>query len=533
MRRGLVLVAVLAALLFLWRLGAGTLWDQDEAKYAHIAREVARRGELYTLYANGAPWFVHPPLVMWLQAATGALLGFSEWTARIWSALAGVAAVVTTAHLGAHLYGPPAGVAAGVVLATTLEVFALARLGLLDMPLLAWLLLALAAGVRATEGPRRARRRAYRWMFFFAGLATLTKGPVGVLLPVMVLGLWWVVRGEWRERWREVPPDALLLYGLVGSSWYAVETVRHGTAFLQSAVGYYLITRFVGVVENQPGPWYYYVPVLLIGAFPWSAFLLPALRWLWVNRREAAAALLLVWIAAPLLFFSLAGTKLPNYILPVFPALAIAVGRLWAGAVTAGGLERRLLGWGFAALVPIMLALTLLVLLFGRLKYPTELTLTAPAIRGVLALLAASGLLAALLHRMVGPRASGPVLALATAAVLLGTVTWVVPQAEALKFAQPAAAVVHARLRPQTRVVGADVSVWASLVYYTDRQVEWTWDARATRQAVCAPGPVLVVTKPSVYRAWGEPLADVARPVWRHGEAMVLEKRRACTEGGS
>jgi 4-amino-4-deoxy-L-arabinose transferase-like glycosyltransferase len=111
-----------ALLLFVYGLGVGTLWDQDEPKYTQVAREILQTRDLFTLHLDGQPWFVHPPLFMWLQAATGALFGFTELTARIWTALSSVGIVAVTFLLGRLLYDSTTGALAAAIAATTLHV---------------------------------------------------------------------------------------------------------------------------------------------------------------------------------------------------------------------------------------------------------------------------------------------------------------------------------------------------------------------------------------------------------------------------
>lgn len=255
--RAPLLLAAVALLLFTTGLGRGSLWDQDEPRYTDIARQIAERGDPITLYHNGEPWFVHPPLFMWLVAATGALFGFSEFTARVWTALFGAAGVLMTFLLGRRLYGTRAGLVAGLIVMTTLEYFVLSRLAIFDVVLVTFMLGALSMVLVAEEAEAAARRRALRWAFVWAALATLTKGPIGLLLPAMVVGGWWLSRGVLLRRLRALPWEGVLLYAVIGLSWYVVEAARYGLPFLQRIVGYYMVGRFFGVVENQPGPWYY------------------------------------------------------------------------------------------------------------------------------------------------------------------------------------------------------------------------------------------------------------------------------------
>src|SRR5215469_2610128 len=306
--------AVLAAAVVLtfYRLGDGTLWDQDETKYAEVSREILQTGDPITLHANGSPWYVHPPLYMWLVAATGRVFGFSTFTVRVWSGIASVAAVYATMLLGRILFNPRTAVLAGAALAVTFHFLVQSRLAVFDTVLLVLMLLATFYALRGYQSGRAAD---YLWFFGFAGLATLTKGPIGLVLPGLVIAAFVTVRRAW-SRWREVPWGAgFVLYALIGLSWYGAETALHGAAFARTVLGYYGLGRFFGVVENQAGPWYYYVPVLLVGAFPWTAFW-PAAAACHARRlHEDGRLFVILWCGIVIVFYSLAETKLPNYVL--------------------------------------------------------------------------------------------------------------------------------------------------------------------------------------------------------------------------
>lgn len=546
--RPAVLVVVLAFVLFTFGLGTGALWDQDEAKYTEVAREIVERGDPITLHVNGQPWFVHPPLYMWLQAATGALFGFTEFAARIWSALFGVLGVLATYLIARRLYDSRTGVIAALILMTMLEYFALSRLAIFDVALVTFMLLALYM-VLVGEDAQAAGRPgvasgAYRWAFMWAGLATLTKGPIGLLLPALIVSAWWILLGVWRRRVRHVPWDGILIYGAIGLSWYVAEAIIHGGVFLRSVVGYYMVTRFVGVVENQAGPWYYYLPVLIVGAFPWSAFLPSAVvyharrvradsrRGVRGDQRRAArrdrrSLLLLVWIGITLLFYSAAGTKLPNYIMPVFPIAAIAIARPWAKILgdPDHGESLSLVRWGFRGVLAALAALVAAVLIFGRWQYPGELAalrlqLLAPAV-----VLAAGLAVAAAFFAGGRPQSSLVTLVLTMVMVCGIVVLYVLPRVEALRPMKRAALMIHEQVRPEDRVVEVSVNQTSSLLFYVHHPVIWAFHPDAVRRAVCGPGRVFVVTNAEEYPklAAALPALGVA---WRERDVVVLRTTR-------
>lgn len=497
-------LAVGATLLFTLALGQTSLWEIDEAFYTQMAREMVQRGDPLTLHWNGQPWFGHPPLYIWLVALVGRIFGFSEFVARIWSALFGAAGVVVTYLWGRRIYDHRTGVLAGLILMTTLEFFVLSRLAVFDVPLVVFMLAALYMAVVAMEAPAdRQRRHAYRWAFLWAGLATITKGPIGLALPALIIGVWWLVRGEWRRQAQAVPWDGFLLYGAVGLTWYVVEAVRQGLPFLRIVVGYYIFTRVFGAVDGQSGPWHYYAPVLLVGGFPWSAFLLPALVLLWRRQRqERYGQLLLLWIGITVVFYSSVGTKLPNYVLPVFPAAALATARLWTSALSAEDpLAGSLLRWGMLLLIVSVIGAAALVGQFGRSLHPQEYALLRPHVLtlGVLPAVGTGAAVALFLWR----RAAALVALVLTMTVTLGTAVLVsLPQVEAFRPMKPVALLVRRQLDPGDRVVAVEVPHRVALLYYVGSPVSWTEGVAQTRRAICGSAGAFVVTSQPVYDHW-------------------------------
>jgi 4-amino-4-deoxy-L-arabinose transferase-like glycosyltransferase len=460
-------------------LGASPLWDQDEAKYAQVAREILWTGDWLTLHWNGQPWFVHPPLYFWLVAATARLAGLDEFTARVWSAVFGAGCVALTSLLGRAWFSPRAGWLAGLVLATTLQPFAQARMAVFDSVLVFWMLAALVGFWSGYRG----NRAGYLLAFACAGLGTLTKGPVAAVLPGLVVFLYLAGRRE-LYRLREVPwAVGLALYGVLGLGWYAAGYVRHGRPFVDSVWGYYTVHRFVGVVENQAGPVWYYVPVLLLGGLPWNAF------WLGWPRlfRQGAEPMPLVWCAAVFAFFSAAGTKLPNYVLAFYPMAAVAT-----GAVLDASWQRpRELRWSFAALGALWLLFCGAVAAYGLWLYPAEFRSLLPALAP--ALVAFGGALAA--SALVGLRGRVPgavaVLAAGTVAFFLLLVGVVIPQVDRYRVHREVAAAARA----WTRGDEVRVAYWApaSVVFYSGRTWRAYLDPDPVRREVCGAGASRVV----------------------------------------
>jgi 4-amino-4-deoxy-L-arabinose transferase-like glycosyltransferase len=322
--RGAALLLCLVLGLLLFRLGAVPLLGPDEPRYARVAVEMHRAGEWVTPTLQGAPWLEKPALYYWLAGAAFALLGETEAAARLPSVLAAVAFVGVTALVGARLFGSASGLHAGFVLGTSLLTFAYGRAAAMDMLLAAMVTTAiglLALRILGVSGPM-----AVVGASACMGLAVLAKGPLGLLLPGLVMAGYLAVTREWKWLRELASPVAGLGFLLVAAPWYLLILHDQGRAFVDVFLLGHNVARFTSTVHNHPGPIFYYVPVILAGFFPWSGLLVPALAGL-RPKSSRTHLLLLLWLALPLAFFSLAGSKLPGYVLPVLPPLAILMGR--------------------------------------------------------------------------------------------------------------------------------------------------------------------------------------------------------------
>ncbi|MBI3998372.1 MAG: glycosyltransferase family 39 protein, partial [Armatimonadetes bacterium] len=456
--------------LFSYGLGVGTLWDRDEPTYARIAVEILQTGDPFTLRFNGQPWFVHPPLFMWLQALVGSLFGFSEFTARIWSAVSGAVVVAETFLLARWLYDARTATAAAAILATTLQFLVQARLAVFDPTLLAFML---AAFYMALIGQVRGDRRAQHWAWLWAGLATATKGPIGLALPGLAIAALSIIHRDW-TRWRASLVTGPLLFAAVGLPWYLIEAIRHGEAFLRPVVGTYLFGRFFGVVERQAGPWWYYAPVLLAGAFPWAAFLPPMAVYHERRRSQFASQVILVWVGLVLAFYTLAGTKLPNYILPVYPLLAIGIARVCLDALRGASADApRLLRWAFALEVVGVAVLAAVVIAFGMVEYPGQVaSLRAPLM--VAAAVFAAGPVASLAAYLFGRPAAALVALGATLVVAVPVlVHHTLPAVQQQRALPRVAIALRGQMQASDLLAGVQMGVTPSLAFYAGRPVVW------------------------------------------------------------
>jgi 4-amino-4-deoxy-L-arabinose transferase-like glycosyltransferase len=509
-----------AAFLSLYRLGAGSLWDQDETKYAQVAVEMLQTGDPITLHVNGTPWYVHPPFYFWLVAATGRVLGFNEFTVRVWSALFSVLAVYATILLGRILFGRRAGLLAGAILAVTLQFLVQSRLAVFDTVLLAWMLLAVYNFFR---GYQEGRRSGYLWFSLFAALATLTKGPIGLVLPSLVILPFVAIRRTW-DRLREVPWAAgIALYAVVGLSWYALETWLHGSAFVRPVFGYYTFGRFFGVVEDQAGPLYYYVPFLLLGAFPWTAFWPAAIAFHWRRLEGDGSLFVLLWCGITFVFYSVAGTKLPNYVLPIYPFAAVAVAAAWDAALE-GAEHGRGIDLSFGLLLVLIVALYTGIGGYLLHSFPDPYRAVGHLLLVPAGVLVAGALLALLFAARRRMFMAIVTLCVAMALTWTSILTRILPVVETYKPMKPLALAIKQELRPDDRIVGYRMSVQSSLIYYTDHHVDWVGDPGTLERMVCAPGRVfLVIMRPDLESLRGKLPEGLRRLAGREGTDVLLK----------
>jgi 4-amino-4-deoxy-L-arabinose transferase-like glycosyltransferase len=519
-------VLVFAAVLFVVGIGRGSLWDQDEAKYTQVAREILLTRDPITLHANGRPWFVHPPLYMWLQALTGRTFGFSEVSARIWSAVFGVVGIYATILVGEMLFGRGPALLAGIVLATTFEYFVLSRLAIFDVVLTAFMLLAFYAFLRAV---RTGRSRFRYWAALWVGLGILTKGPIALLLPGLVTAAYLAIRrigvGGVRA-W--IGPGVVA--AVLGFSWYIIEWARHGWEFVRIVIGYYTVTRFVGVVEGQTGPWWYYAPVFGIGAFPWTAFVLAALPYHIRRRRGDGSLLVLLWIGVTVVFYSLAGTKLPNYVLPAFPFTALSVAVVWHDAFAGQSPAKRVLGIAFAGTTVALIVFAGEIAAFARIKYPDDLVAVQRHLIAVAAALALCLAVAAAAYLARRPRASFAVVAATTVVLAVAVVGRTLPLIDARRPIRPVAEALRRAVPPGETFVGYRISDHQTLLYYSERRAQWVDDPVEVLAYLCLVDRFILAGRPpeidALLRFAGTRAAFDVRELAKHPELVAIEIER-------
>ncbi len=321
-------IILLGFFLFMFGNQNYTLFDNSETHYSRVAQEMVQAKQYLTLSFNGSPWYVHPPLYFWLTGGLCSVFGWNEFTLRFWEGFFGILGLLTVYAFGIRFFNRKTGVLAAIILASSLYYCVIARLAVFDMMLNFFILLSSLLFLRAYNEPEKKQSS-----LLLAGLSTgigiLAKGPIALLHPGLVIFafLAWKRDLKWL-----VSPAVFISFGLcflVAAPWYGYEIASQGEAFVRIALKDYTWYRFLGVVEAQTGPWYFYFPVLLT-FFPWIFFLPGIIRQslsstIWKNDSHHKNTILFSWlfIIITFIFFSIAKTKLPTYILSLFPFLSL------------------------------------------------------------------------------------------------------------------------------------------------------------------------------------------------------------------
>ncbi|HEV2008850.1 MAG TPA: glycosyltransferase family 39 protein, partial [Burkholderiales bacterium] len=352
--RGWWLALLAAIILWCANLEYRKLSLSDEGRYSEIPRYMAVSGDWITPRLNGIKYFEKPPLQYWATAAAYKTFGEHHWAARLWPALTGLLGVLLMFHVGARLYGRDAGFYAALVLGSSLLYTLMGHILTLDMGLTFFLTLALS-GILLALDPRADAKTNRLWMHVAAtgcALATLSKGLIGIVLPGAVVVLYMLVRRDFSLLRKLHLVSGGLLFIAICAPWFIAVSIVN-PEFPQFFFIHEHLQRYTTTIHQRYQPWYYFIPIVLLGILPWLITLFDAV--IRALKRDRAThfdstLFLLLWTGFIFIFFSVSGSKLPSYILPIFPALALLIG---ARLTT---IEGRTLSWHLAPAAFIGLA---------------------------------------------------------------------------------------------------------------------------------------------------------------------------------
>ena len=306
------LLALAAAISFLLNIGGVPLFDLDEGAFSEATREMFVRGDFISPYVNGVPRFDKPVLIHWLQAASMAVFGPTPFAFRLPSALAAAGWVMLVYGFVARVVDRDTALRAALVVATALGVMVIGRAATADALLNLWLVGAMF-GIYLYFLERRTH-----WILLThaaMGLGFLTKGPVALLVPGAVGLIFFALQGELPALLRAAfHPLGLVLLIAIPLPWYVLQYQAQGMAFIDGFFGTHNVERFSGPMEGHAGSLFYYLPVALLLALPFTTPLLRAVRELPQRVKSPLGLYLWIWFGFVLVFFSFSGTKLPHYL---------------------------------------------------------------------------------------------------------------------------------------------------------------------------------------------------------------------------
>ena len=375
-----ILVAVIA---FFWHLGNFSLIDETEPLFAEASRQMYVTGDWITPYFNGETRFDKPALIYWCQAIAYTIFGVNEWAVRLPSAIAalgliGLAFYTLYCHQAKTddlqgVYRPlrrwfTAGLGAAVI-GLNPEMIAWGRVGVSDMLLTGCMASALLCFFQGYSQPVESQFKA-RWYFAFyvlIGLAILTKGPVGIVLPGFIIFLFLLYLGNFWQVVKEIHLiRGLLVIAAVSVPWYALVTWQNGWNFIDSFFGLHNVERFTDVVNGHSAPWYFYFIVVAVGFAPYAVYLPAAMirlkfwqrkPWVSTERSQQLGLFAFWWFIGVFSFFTIAVTKLPSYVLPLMPAAGILIALLWSDLIVDKSTENiRKVSGSSSSLSPVFLS---------------------------------------------------------------------------------------------------------------------------------------------------------------------------------
>ena len=361
-----LLIAV--AIIWFSNLEYRTLIKPDEGRYAEIPREMVVSGDWVTPRLNDLKYFEKPPLQYWATATAYTVFGEHQWTSRLWTGLTGFSGLLLVWLAGLRLFGREAAVYATLLLSSSMLYVMMGHINTLDMGVTFFITLGVFAFMIAQQGYGRfADEQAVsrNWMLLaWAGLAlaVLSKGLMGIVLPGAAVFIYCLVQRDFTVLKRMHWLAGLSLFLLISAPWFYL-VMKANPEFFQRFFIYEHYTRFTTKDLGRYQPWYYFVPILLAGALPWTVLVFDSLF-----RSDSQAGLvrevsgrsfnsarfLMIWVVFIYVFFSISDSKLPSYLLPMFPALALLMGR------RIDEMRGRVLFWQMLPVVPV--AIVFLVL---------------------------------------------------------------------------------------------------------------------------------------------------------------------------
>jgi 4-amino-4-deoxy-L-arabinose transferase-like glycosyltransferase len=368
-------LVIAVAVIWFSNLEYRILIKPDEGRYAEIPREMVASGDWTTPRLNDIKYFEKPPLQYWATAVAYEAFGEHQWTSRLWAGLTGFAGIFLVWFAGLRLFGREAATYSAMLLGSSLLYVLIGHINTLDMGVTFFITLVIFAFLVAqNENAVKARRN---WMLLAwtgMALAVLSKGLMGIILPGAAIFIYCMVQRDFSVLKRMCWLPGLAVFFAITTPWFYF-VMKANPEFFDKFFIYEHWTRFTTKQHGRYQPWYYFVPILLSGMLPWTVLMFDTLLRTWRNNEQIAhpstssgrtgslfnpARFLMIWAVFIYLFFSVSGSKLPSYLLPMFPALALLMGQRIAE------MRERTLFWQVAPMLLVVVAWLVLAFNVGK-----------------------------------------------------------------------------------------------------------------------------------------------------------------------
>ena len=317
------------------------LTDRDEGSNAEAGREMLETGDWISPTLNYEPRYAKPALAYWILSGTYALFGVNEFSARLPSAIFGIGLLFLQYLFVHRLLGPTIAFCSSLILLLNAEFVGIHRMVLTDPELVFFTTLATYSFWIGFHG--KSKERNFLWLFYIGmALAMLAKGPVGIILPLLAIIPYLTLTRQWKIYLNKGKPlIGWTLFIAIAAPWYLAMFAIHGADYAAAAQAN-TTGRFANPMEGHGGTLLFYFPILLVGFFPWSGFLpftlvhsLKEWKLYWSgqktpDREDGLVLLASLWIVAIFLFFTISATRLPHYIMPLYPAASLLVAIYWS-----------------------------------------------------------------------------------------------------------------------------------------------------------------------------------------------------------
>jgi len=327
----IVLLIIIPLFLYIALLPVMPVAEPDEARYSDIASLMNSTGDYITPQLNHVVYLEKPPLCYWATALLFKIFGGNEFSSRLFAALCAWGCIFLVYRMGTYFHDQKTGLYSAGVLSTFLYISVLGKINILDMPLTFFVSLATWAGYRYFAGNRERKGWIYL-LYIGSALGFLTKGLIGIVFPFAIVVLWLSISGRWRDVTKLFSPVGVILFLLISSPWIIL-VQKANKDFLQVFFIQEHFLRYTTKLHSRSKMILFYVPVLLLGTLPWSAFLLKALEGMAPRDvpffKTPEKRFLLVWIFLIFIFFSISSSKLVFYIAPIFLPIAVVFGHLF------------------------------------------------------------------------------------------------------------------------------------------------------------------------------------------------------------